>query len=493
MGRRYGFSLLALLLTLLPSTTLAVQAWADLWPEVQRMFPEADRLGAPEGEPPAVLVSVGGRQLGYAFLTNDVVRIPAYSGKPINSLVGFDLAGKLRGVRIVEHEEPILVIGVDESDLKRYVDQYAGLAVSDDIRVGGDSRPGRPTIDGISGATITVMVINRTVSQGLKKVASVRGLLASGADGKARFQPPPPLWQELWLERRVEIVVLATGLVVLLLILLLQDWLARHPVLLRRLRTAYLWFTLLFIGIFAMAQLSVVNVLTFTTALLQGFQWDSFLLDPMLFILWSFVATTILLWGRGVYCGWLCPFGALQELLFRLGQRLGLPEWEPPEVVHERLWALKYVVLLALFGLSLQSLTEAERYAEVEPFKTVFALHFMRDWPYVVFALATLGLGLFMRKAYCRYLCPLGAALTFPTRFQIFDWLRRRKECGRPCQTCYRECEVRAIRSTGEIIRNECHYCLDCQITYWNDQKCPPLVERRKKAERRTRISVADV
>ena len=43
------------------------------------------------------------------------------------------------------------------------------------------------------------------------------------------------------------------------------------------------------------------------------------------------------------------------------------------------------------------------------------------------------------------------------------------------CQTC----EVQAIRPTGEIDPNECHYCLDCQVTYWDPHKCPPLSEER--------------
>ena len=275
----------------------------------------------------------------------------------------------------------------------------------------------------------------------------------------------------------------------MLLILLFQDWLARHPTFLVRMRTAYLLFTLFFVGVYGYAQLSVVNVLTFVGSLLGGFQWESFLIDPMMFLLWGFVAVTMLLWGRGVYCGWLCPFGALQELLFRIGQRLGIKGWELPTVVHERLLALKHIVLLGLFGLSLQSLATAELFAEVEPFKTVFSLRFIRDWPFVVYAVMLLLIGLFVRKAFCRYLCPLGAALTFPSRFRIFDWLRRRKECGRPCQTCARECEVQAIRPTGEIVETECHYCLDCQVTYWNDRRCPPLVERRKKAEVKARLA----
>jgi polyferredoxin len=468
------------------------EVWAadlsDHWTQIRVMFPQAERLGPLEGSPPSAAVYGADAVLGYVLLTNDVLRIPAYSGKPVNSLVGFDITGAIRGVRIVEHEEPILVIGIDDADLADYTAQYRGLAVTDDIRIGGHAAPGRPVIDGITGATITVMVINRAVAESVKRVAMARGLLQAG-EGAVRFAPPEPLWQTLWHERQVAVVMLLVGLLALVLILLFQDWLARHPTLLKRIRTAYLWFTLLFIGAYGMAQLSIVNVLTFVNALLHGFQWESFLMDPLMFLLWSFVAFTVLLWGRGVYCGWLCPFGALQELLFRLGQRLRLPEWEPPAVVHERLWAIKYVLLIGLFGLSLQSLGNAERAAEVEPFKTVFALRLLRDWPFVVYALLLLGIGLFVRKAYCRYLCPLGAALTFPGRFRIFDWLRRRKECGRPCQICARECEVQAIRPTGEIIETECHYCLDCQITYWDAHKCPPLVEQRKKAELRARVS----
>jgi len=156
-------------------------------------------------------------------------------------------------------------------------------------------------------------------------------------------------------------------------------------------------------------------------------------------------------------------------------------------VVHERLWAIKYIIMLGLFAVSLQSLVLAEQLAEVEPFKTAVTLHFAREWSYVLYATGLLLISAFNRKFYCRYICPLGAALTFPSKFRIFEWLRRYKECGRPCQICRNECEVRAIRSTGEINPNECHYCLDCQVTYWNAYKCPPLAEKRKKRERASR------
>jgi NosR/NirI family nitrous oxide reductase transcriptional regulator len=155
-----------------------------------------------------------------------------------------------------------------------------------------------------------------------------------------------------------------------------------------------------------------------------------------------------------------------------------------PQMIHERLWALKYIILLGLFGLSLQSLSLAEQASEIEPFKTAITLRFLREWGFVLYAGALIGIGLFQRKFYCKYLCALGAALTIAGKFRIFDWLRRHRECGRPCQICAVECEVQAIKKNGEINPNECHYCLDCQVTYWNEQKCPPLVEKRKRREK---------
>jgi NosR/NirI family nitrous oxide reductase transcriptional regulator len=249
-------------------------------------------------------------------------------------------------------------------------------------------------------------------------------------------------------------------------------------------RTSFLIYTLIFIGWYALGQLSVVNVFTFLHALLRDFQWSNFLMDPALFVIWSFVAITLLLWGRGIYCGWLCPYGALQELVNKVARHFKVPQWELPDAVHERLWALKYVILIVLVGISLQSLSQAERFAEVEPFKTAISLHFVRSWPFLLYAVGLVVVSLVNRKLYCKYLCPLGAALTVVGRGHLFDWLKRRKECGKPCQICAVECEIRAIHPTGEINVNECHYCLDCQVTYFDDQRCPPLVDRRKKRER---------
>ena len=665
----------------------ARQVVADAMPEVDRLEPREDNR--------AILALYAGDTLkGYLYQTLDFVQTPAYSGKPVNAVVVMDPQGQLLATKVIEHHEPILLVGIPERRLHEFTDQYIGLAADQRVTVGGSSDGKRVAVDGVSGATVTVMVINEVIMRTAHKVAvelglvdghaskrppvaeidgsavadkswstltgdgSIRRLLltqeqvdeafrgtAAGKGRQARhgrqdgpvidlyaaylnapgigrsllgdrqfdwlmselqegehaiavmangeysfkgsgyvrggifdriqirqfgdtfnfrdldyhrlsdvyaegmpafremaifivrqqyrfdpgtewsleltvkrqtgpldseFQvfplsyqlpsqyyvrPEPvlseadrlaeqPLWVQVWYQRQFQVGVLAVGIAVLLFILFFQDWLVRRPKLMRYLRHGFLVYTLVFIGWYALGQLSIVNVLTFVHSLMGSFSWDTFLIDPILFVLWAAVAAIVLLWGRAVYCGWLCPFGALQELVNEIARKLKVPQYNLPFAVHERLWALKYLILLGLFGVSLESMATAEQLAEVEPFKTAITLRFDREWPFVTYAVLLVVVNLFTRKVYCRYLCPLGAALTLPTRFRVFDWLKRRKECGNPCRLCEKECEVQAIHPDGTINYMECHYCLDCQMTYFDDHKCPPLIVKRRGKRR---------
>lgn len=289
-----------------------------------------------------------------------------------------------------------------------------------------------------------------------------------------------PLWATIWAGRTMDIAILGTALALLTLIFFFQDWLVKRPVLFARLRTSFLLFSVVWLGLYAKAQLSVVNVLTFANALITGFRWDFFLLEPLIFILWCAVAVSLLFWGRGAYCGWLCPFGSLQELLNHAARRLGIRQYTVPFYIHERIWALKYILFIGLLGLSLGDMATAERFAEIEPFKTVVLLRFMREWWFVLFALGLLTAGLFIERFYCRYLCVLGAAIAIPGRGRMFDWLKRRKQCGYECQLCAKNCMVQAIHPLGQINPNECLYCMHCQVIYHDDHACPPLIMKRE-------------
>ncbi|MDH5435835.1 MAG: NosR/NirI family protein, partial [Gammaproteobacteria bacterium] len=362
------------------------------------------------------------------------------------------------------------------------------------------SGQGVTALDAITGASITVMVANATIIESARKLARAQGIIRTVEEApldlkhdsvenhllhKQKEFLPDSMVKIIWEKKIFQIVVLVISLIFLTTILLFQDWLVRRPRFYEWMRHLFLLYTVFFIGWYSLAQLSIVNVFTFVHAIIHDFHWETFALDPMMFILWGFVTVTLILWGRGIYCGWLCPFGALQELINIVARHLKVKQWEFPYMVHERLWALKYVILIMLFGLSLQSVNLAEQYAEIEPFKTVYLLQFNREAPFVIYAVLMILVSIINRKFYCKYLCPLGAALVIPAQNRLFNWVRRRSECGQPCQVCAHECEVQAISPMGEINKNECHYCLDCQVTYYNDHKCPPIVSIRKKREKR--------
>ncbi|NGZ06569.1 MAG: regulatory protein NosR [Magnetococcales bacterium] len=299
----------------------------------------------------------------------------------------------------------------------------------------------------------------------------------------------PPLWQRMWQDKMGDIIVLSVSLILLTLIFFFQELLITHPRLVTNIRRAFLLFSLIWIGGYAQAQLSVVNVLTFLHALMGNFRWEFFLIEPLIFILWSATALSLIFWGRGAFCGWLCPFGALTELLNLVAQKFKVPQIRIPFAWHERLWAFKYVLFMGLLAISLSSMATAEMLAEIEPFKTVVLLRFDREWPYVLWAVGLLGVGLFIERFFCRYLCPLGAAIAIPGRMRVFAWLKRRRQCGDLCSNCGNECGVQAIQPNGEIHPNECIYCLHCQLNYVNEAVCPTLIMRKTRRERRASAS----
>ncbi len=288
-------------------------------------------------------------------------------------------------------------------------------------------------------------------------------------------------WFSAWQKRAWEIGLLAAALALLMMVLLRQRTITASARRLSRVRVPFLLFTLLGIGWAFQGQLSIVNITASVEALAGGNDLGFLLTDPMTVILWLAVFVTLLVWGRGTFCGWLCPFGALQELVSRLMRAVGVRHRRVRPVWDSRLKWIKYGVLAAIMASVWAAPSATELLVEVEPFKTAISLYFVRDWPYVAWALACVALSVFVYRGYCRYICPLGAALAALNPLQRWGWIPRRDACGQPCQTCRSRCDYQSISKEGKVSYQECFQCLDCVAIWQDDQQCLPLIQEKKR------------
>ena len=298
--------------------------------------------------------------------------------------------------------------------------------------------------------------------------------------------PPTPLpeWLIAWRERAVELSIIGIALLVLSVALARPRWLSVSARRLRSFRLGFLAFTLVYIGWIAQGQLSIVQITGAIKTLAAGHGLTSFLYDPVSLLIMAFTLLSFFMWGRGTFCGWLCPFGALQEFAALLGARLGLKARKLPPRLAYALDRGRYVILLVLVVSAALAPAMASRLVEVEPFKTAITVGFDRAWPFVLYALALLALGAVYYKFFCRYLCPLGAAMVIGGKLRLLDWLPRRAECGQPCQSCRHRCAYDAIDRKGTIRYQDCFQCLDCVGIYHDAARCAPLLLYRRKGRR---------
>ncbi|WP_398305493.1 4Fe-4S binding protein [Zoogloea sp.] len=692
LHRHVGTLLATLAVGLLPlSTALADTYEVKLPPELatsprmcdyapcKDVIPGATAFSERKGQPwyvEAYKDEAGQKKLlGYVMLSTDITDIPAYSGKPVVTLIGMDTAGKFTGVKILKHSEPILLLGIPESALVKFNDQYLGKFVGDNIEI-GKSRPEENLIglDAITGATVTVIAQNQVMMTSGSEVAKQVGILKPVNRPQARFpasaatpswadlvadgsvqrltvkpeevglksdgrpymdlwfgylnQPtighailgkdgydglmgrlkegehaifiiannsmdsfkgsgfvrgglydrvqvrqdkdsftfrdldyvnlwsiaasgapafnesaifiirgksfsaaypwklvflgnkidketaaktfanfdkeywladkyleggrpvvvkPDPTWLKVWKDKALDIAAFTALLLVIAAAYASRDRLVRRsdrknkwPV--NAFKYAGWVVSIGFVGFYAMAQPSITQVLTWFHSLLFQWKWELFLSDPLIFIFWVFIIITVFVWGRGLFCGWLCPFGSLSELLYKVGSVIGLKrlQFHLPQPLHDVLKNLKYAIFFGLLAVSFFSMGLAEQLAEIEPFKTTFLVGLLnRSWPYTLFAGGLLGLSIFMERPFCKYLCPLGAALAMPTTFRWFG-LRRKDECT-SCKACAKGCGSLAIDTKGNIDQRECMLCLDCMVLYYDDHACPPLAQERKR------------
>ena len=173
----------------------------------------------------------------------------------------------------------------------------------------------------------------------------------------------------------------------------------------------------------------------------------------------------------------------MNELAFKITQKLGFEGYEFPERIHLRLRNLRYVILVGLIGTFMADSVLAERIAEVEPFKSTFLVPiWTREAFYIAWWLLLLGSSFVMFRPFCRYVCPMGGGIALMSSFRPLS-PKRRAFCS-TCTICTRGCEPKAFRKDGSIDPRECLSCMECEATYHDEKRCPPLVGLAKLSGR---------
>lgn len=288
-------------------------------------------------------------------------------------------------------------------------------------------------------------------------------------------QETDAVWAQAWRNHVVDIALLLVYLALVLSVFVFRNRSTASRKLLDRMHVASMAVGFALVGVFMHAQPSVTQVLTLIDSIVHEWRFELFASEPLIFILWIFIFGTSLYWGRGVFCGWVCPYGALTELMHKVATHFGLKSRELPDRWHRVLRNVRYVALFGLIGTFLYSSVLGEKLAEIEPFKSTFLVPiWTRHWGFVVWWAVLLVASFFTYRPFCRYLCPLGGGLALLNSFR-FAGPKRRKFCS-SCKICTRECEPRAFRADGSIDPRECLSCMDCEATYNDPQKCPPLI-----------------
>ncbi|MFH1530210.1 MAG: 4Fe-4S binding protein [Pseudomonadota bacterium] len=167
------------------------------------------------------------------------------------------------------------------------------------------------------------------------------------------------------------------------------------------------------------------------------------------------------------FCGWLCPMGALQELLHRPRLRITIPPRLDRALKFGKYLTAALMVLAPL-------LFQIRPIGEADPFTPVFNLrggalgHGAGIPPLLLaFVVLLLAASVFVDRPFCRYLSPVGGLLALlarvaPARLRLAE--HRCSSCG----ACAPACPVGAIRMEGapsrpRISAAECIACRECE------------------------------
>jgi NosR/NirI family transcriptional regulator, nitrous oxide reductase regulator len=268
-----------------------------------------------------------------------------------------------------------------------------------------------------------------------------------------------PTWNETLRSQSVDLIVFGAFTALALVSFFRKD---------QRLKYVTLAACVALLGFWKSQLITIVNVFGLISLDLPIFRYSL-----AWYLLATFTVVSTVLWGR-LYCGRMCAFGALTQLMDAT-----LPaSWrrEPPAWLERRAAYVKYGLLV--FAIVYFLVTRDRLiYRYIEPF-WMFGFHGSAlMWSLLA---ALLVATIFVRNLYCRFLCPVGAALGVISSVTTVFSIKRWKECN-TCKICEKACEWGAIQGP-KIIKSECVRCDDCERIYADEAKCVHwLIIKRKQ------------
>ena len=190
-------------------------------------------------------------------------------------------------------------------------------------------------------------------------------------------------------------------------------------------------------------------------------------IHPSNLVLGGALLVATLLAGNA-FCGWICPLGSIQDLVWRLGRRLHLPELRVPARLDKHLRWGRFLVLAVVIWFSVS--TAKLWFADYDPYLAIFGL----DWLFNPGGMAVVGVAVagvmligssLVNRLWCRYLCPLGGVLSVVSRFSFLR-VRRNQDACTDCTLCDRPCPVGLqVSASAPAVSADCIGCLDCVAT----------------------------
>jgi len=288
---------------------------------------------------------------------------------------------------------------------------------------------------------------------------------------------PDPLWLKSWKAKSFYISLYLGLWFFSILVFIFRYRLSRNSFNLSVIYNIILLLDIYIIGVLFEGQPSVVNIFALVDDIKNI---GVFLLDPCIFLGWIMIVSTIFLWGKSLFCGWICPFGALQEIMFKVRSLIfgSDKSIELSASIMDKLRYVRYIIFFLLTLISFKNFEQAEFFAEIEPFKTMWILGIVnRSLWASIYTVFLLGIALVTYRFFCRFICPLGAFLSLLSILTIFR-LRRRGTCV-ACGICDKTCNSRAIDKLGAIDSKECFGCFTCVNNLYNPKVCPPITSEK--------------